>query len=323
MSDRLAEAPHGGTLSAFVTPDEHAEIAIIVVTYNSAGHVAGLLHSLRLEASLVRIRLIASDNSSADETLTLLAEEPNVILVPTGGNLGYAGGVNAALARVGSADAILVLNPDLTVEPGSLRALLDRLARSGAGVVVPLLIGSDGAISLSLRREPTLLNSLGDALFGKRLASRPALLSEIVLSPHSYTHAHPVEWSTGAAVLIRRDIADRVGDWDERFFLYSEEVDFLRRAREVGATIWFEPEARMRHEEGGSGASVQLETLLVVNRVRYIRKYHSAGYAAAFHATVVLHELMRSYNPAHRTILRTLLEPRSWVALPRATTNAR
>ncbi|MHC5797832.1 glycosyltransferase family 2 protein [Lacisediminihabitans sp. FW035] len=307
-----------GPRASFVAADEHAEIAIVVVTYNNADHVAGLLESLRVEALQLRVRLIAADNDSADETVSLLSAEPNVIVVPTGGNLGYAGGVNAASARLGSADAVLVLNPDLSVEPGCLRAMLDRLVASGAGVVVPRLIGADGATSLSLRREPTIVNSLGDALFGAHLPGRPALFSETVLSPASYESAHPVEWSTGAAVLTRRDIADAIGDWDERFFLYSEEVDYLRRARELGASIWFEPAARMRHDEGGSGASVRLETLMAVNRVRYVRKYHSAGYAAAFHATVILHELIRSYSAAHRQILKTLLDQRSWRELPRA-----
>jgi GT2 family glycosyltransferase len=309
--------------ASFVAAAEHAEIAIIVVTYNNADHVAGLLESLHAEAAQLRIRLIVADNASADATVSLLSAEPNVIVVQTGGNLGYAGGVNAASAHLGAADAVLVLNPDLAVEPGCLRAMLDRLATSGAGVVVPRLVGADGATSLSLRREPTIVNSLGDALFGAHLPSRPGLFSETVLSPASYDQAHPVEWSTGAAVLTRRDIADAIGDWDERFFLYSEEVDYLRRARELGASIWFEPAARMRHDEGGSGASVRLETLMAVNRVRYVRKHHSAGYAAAFHATVILHEAMRGYSSAHRQILKTLLDQRSWRDLPRATRTAR
>ncbi|MBC7725875.1 MAG: glycosyltransferase family 2 protein [Burkholderiaceae bacterium] len=309
--------------ASFAAAGEHAEIALVVVTYNNADHVAGLLESLRAEAVQVGIRLIVTDNASADDTVALLSTEPNVIVVQTGGNLGYAGGVNAASAHLGAADAVLVLNPDLAVEPGCLRAMLDRLEISGAGVVVPRLVGTDGATSLSLRREPTIVNSLGDALFGAHLAARPAALSETVLSPGSYESAHPVEWSTGAAVLTRRDIADAIGDWDERFFLYSEEVDYLRRARERGASIWFEPSARMRHDEGGSGASVRLKSLMAVNRVRYVRKYHSAGYAAAFHATVILHAVMRSYSAAHRQIMKTLLDQRSWRDLPRATRTSR
>ena len=309
--------------ASFAAAAEHADIAIVVVTHNNADHVVGLLESLRVEASQLRIRLIVADNDSADDTVSLLSAEPNVIIVQTGGNLGYAGGVNAASARLGAADAVLVLNPDLAVEPDCLRAMLDRLATSGAGVVVPRLVGTDGATSLSLRWEPTIINSLGDALFGAHLAARPAVLSETVLSPASYERAHPIEWSTGAAVLTRRDIADAIGEWDERFFLYSEEVDYLRRARELGASIWFEPAARMRHDEGGSGGSVRLETLMTVNRVRYVRKYHRAGYAAAFHATVILHEVMRSYSAAHRQIMKTLLDQKSWRDLPRATRTAR
>lgn len=307
------------TGSRFVAPDDRAEVAIIIVTYNNAEHVASLLESLRAEAADVRIRLVIADNGSADDTVALLSAEPDVIVVETGGNLGYAGGVNVACSRLGAADTVLVLNPDLAIEPGTLRIMLDRMAASGAGVVVPRLVGTGGTTSHSLRREPTITSSIGDALFGRHLPGRPASLSEIDLDVASYEHAHPVEWATGAAVLTRRDVANAVGDWDERFFLYSEEIDYFRRARETGASVWYEPAARMRHDEGGSGTSRELAALMAVNRVRYIRKYHSAGYAAAFHATVILHEALRSYRGAHRFTLRTMLDQASWRRLPRAT----
>ena len=128
---------------------------------------------------------------------------------------------------------MLVLNPDLVVEPGAIRILLRRMVSSDAGNVVPQLLDEDGSVYTSLRREPTLLSALGDALLGSRVPNRPGWLSEIDYEGASYGHPHPIHWSTGAALLIRSDVEKQLNDWDEDYFLYSEEIDYFRRARKV------------------------------------------------------------------------------------------
>lgn len=318
-----APSPLGSPGARFLGPDGHADVAVIVVTYNSAAHVASLLSSLRAECATVRLRVIVADNCSTDATRSLLADEADLIRVETGGNLGYAGGVNAARGHVGDADTVLVLNPDLSVQRGAIRSMLDRMIRSDAGVVVPRLLESDGTTYHSLRREPTLGRALGDAVFGRDKNRRPAWLSEFDFDQESYLHAHRVAWATGAAILVRRDVLDAVGDWDERFFLYSEETDFFRRARTIGAAVWYEPEARMRHDQGGSGSSPQLDALMAVNRVRYVQKHRSGAYVSAFHATVALDQLLRSSDAVHRATLRVVLDRSTWPRLPRATRRAR
>ena len=316
-------SPLGSPGARFLGHDGHADVAVIVVMYNSAAHVRSLLSSLRAECSHVRLRVIVADNGSTDATRSLLDRESDLIRVETGGNLGYAGGVNVARGHVGDADTVLVLNPDLLVQRGAIRSLLTRMIESDAGVVVPRLLESDGSTYHSLRREPTLGRALGDAVFGRDENRRPEWLSEFDVDPESYLHAHRVAWATGAAILVRRDLMDTVGDWDERFFLYLEETDFFRRARDTGATIWYEPEARMRHDRGGSGSSPQLDALMAVNRVRYVQKHHSGAYASAFHAAVALDQLLRSSDAVHRATLRIVLDRSTWAHLPRATRRAR
>jgi len=319
----LPHPPLGSPGARFIGPDGHADVAAIIVTYNNAAHVRHLLSSLRAECADVSVRVIVADNGSTDATPSLLAAEDDLITVDTGGNLGYAGGVNAARAQVGDADTVLVLNPDLVVHRGAVQRMLNRMATSGAGAVVPRLLNSDGTTYRSIRREPTLGRALGDALFGSRNARHPDLPSEIDTDPESYQHAHRIDWATGAALLVRRDVADGIGDWDERFFLYSEETDYFQRLRAAGAMIWYEPEARMRHDQGGSGFSPELAALMAVNRVRYIRKHRSPGRAAAFHAIVALHEALRSSDAVHRATLRVLLDQTTWPRLPHATRRVR
>ncbi|GGE91694.1 glycosyltransferase family 2 protein [Mycetocola zhadangensis] len=314
-------AQHGFTAgAAFVGPDTAAEVAVIIVTYNSAADIDSLITSLRREAKQTRLRVIVADNHSADGTLEIVGLHSDVIGFSTSGNIGYAAGINAARQHLGDAESVLILNPDLVVEPGAVRALLDRVEYSAAGVVVPRILEDSGATYESLRREPTLTRAIGDALFGSRFTSRPGWLSEMVYDEGaSYGTAHVVEWATGAALLIRRDVADLVGGWDERFFLYSEEVDYFRRVRDAGEVVWFDPEAVVRHSQGGSGTSTALMALMTVNRIRYIEKGHGAVYTAAYRAAVVLHELLRSYQPAHRTSLGFVANRKTWRFLPRAT----
>lgn len=304
-------------MSTFVGAEGHADIAVIVVTYRNADDVPALLGSLRADADDLRIRVVVADNSPTDETREAVQQHPDVLFFSTGGNLGYSGGINAAMAHVGDADAIAVLNPDLVVEPGCLRALRARQRRSDAAVVVPRIVEPEG-LTPSLRWEPSLLRMLGDALFGGRFRSRPQRLSEIVFAPAAYRTAHTADWATGAALLIDARAAAAVGPWDERFFLYSEETDFFRRVRENGGTVWFEPTATVHHSQGGSGSSIDLDRLMAVNRIRYARKHHPRRIAACYRAVIVLHELLRVASPRHRAILRTVLSERSWARLPQA-----
>lgn len=308
--------PAPRTPDHFTGPDGAADAVAIVVTYNSAGCVGALIESLRAETNDLTLRVVVADNSSSDGTLEFVrSEHPDVQAFATGGNLGYSGGINAAMRRAGEAAAVVVLNPDLTVDRGSLKKLMQRLLASQAGAVVPRLLNPSGQTSLSLFREPTIPTAVGDALLGRRAPSRPDWLSGTDLSPESYAHAHTVDWATGAALMIRRPVADSL-TWDESYFLYGEETDFFRSLRTIGETVWYEPAAVMSHAGGASGSSSQLNALLAVNRVRYIRKYHSAAYSAVFHGVVAFSELLRCWKPDRRGVLQTVLDERRWAALP-------
>jgi GT2 family glycosyltransferase len=306
------------TSREFRGPDEHANVCALVITYNSAKYIGTLVESLRRQLADQSIRLIVVDNDSADDTLALLKRHEDVIAVAAGTNLGYAGGINLARRHIGEADAVLVMNPDLELADGAIRGLRRCLDETSAGVVVPRLLNFDGSLYLSLRREPTSLRALGDALFGRRLGGRPAVLGEIDMNERSYEHRHAVDWATGAALLIDAELEGRIGSWDERFFLYSEEIDFMRRVREAGFQIWFEPNAVMRHRQGGSGSSDALEALLAINRVRYQEKWHGKIRTLPFRAAVVLGSTLRVWQPGHRTALRYLIRRGKWSELPAA-----
>lgn len=310
-----AERPLPRADGGFVGEGEPAEVAVIVVTYNNADAVDSLVASVRREARGVRLRMVVADNSPDRATLDALARHPDVVAFPTGGNLGYAGGINAALRRAGDAEAYFILNPDTEIVPGAVAAMLARLRASGAGAVVPLLVDDEGAPHTSLRREPSAARIWGDALFGAHFAGRPQWCAETDYEPESYAHAHTVDWATGAAMLVSAEAAAQAGPWDERYFMYSEETDYCRSLREQGFEVWFEPAAKVRHSGAGSGTSGPLAALMAVNRIRYMRKHHPGVPAALASAAMVTLEALRSYDAAHRRTLAALLRPGRWDAL--------
>lgn len=300
--------------------DGPVDVAVLIVTYNSAEDLPRLLQSLRAEARHLRLRVVVADNASSDGTMARVRAHPDVVALATGGNLGYAGGINAAAEVAGDARALLILNPDLDVMPGAVGTLLEALeGEDRVGIVAPRVLDEDGSPTVSLFREPGLLRALGDAALGRFWRTRPAALSEWVRTPARYASRQRVDWASGAALMVGIDAARAVGEWDERFFLYSEETDYCRRVRDAGFTVTYEPEATVRHRQGGSGSSPALDALLNVNRVRYMM-IHAPRRAYAYRRIALFGAALRARSsPSHRETARVLRDPRTWRDLPRAT----
>lgn len=305
---------------SFVDTDNHADIAVVVVTYNSVHDLPLLITDLRRDAKVHAIRVIVVDNASQDGSADVADAHPDIVVVRSPQNAGFGAGINQARPHLGSCSTVLILNPDVRVHEGAIQQMLKSLEEPGVGAVVPLNItGCDGGLDTTLRREPSISRALGDALLGgRRFVHRPAWLSETDSRAESYTREHAVDWATGSALLIRVDVAQAVGDWNEEFFMYSEEIDYCRRIRERGFLVWFGPSAIVEHPGGGggSGRTSALATLQAVNRIRYIEGRHGKAYAAAFRAVVVFSSAIRGHREQHRDALPYLLNRNRWSELP-------
>lgn len=292
------------------------DILVCIVTYNSSDSLADLVSDVLGQAGPLRLKVVVVDNDSRDGTPTL-ALGPDVTMIRAGRNAGYAAALNIAQDLRADARAILILNPDVRLHRDAVRRMWDRLWSPGVGVVVPKVLESDGRVAWSLRREPTLLRGLSDALLGDSLKWRPGWASETEYRTAAYGRAHAVDWATGAALMVRAGVADAVGSWNEAFFLYSEEVDYLRRVRSAGWQVWFEPDAVVVHAGQGSGFNPALAALMAVNRVRYATHFHGARYAGAVRATGILGAALRApLDPGARRALAYLARRGSWQRLP-------
>ena len=295
-------------------------VSAVVVTWNSADVLAGLLGSLRAGFEGVDWRLAVVDNASADATVALaedwLRHDGSGVagrVLQTGRNAGYAAAINAALATDEPSAATLVLNPDIRLAPGCVRAMLEILAADAqprTGIVVPRIRDAHGALYRSLRREPSLPRALGEAVLGRHAAR--VGLGETVGDEAAYQATTTVDWATGAVMLIGGDCRAACGPWDESFFLYSEETEFALRAKDRGYATRLAPEAEAVHLGGESRTSGRLWALLTVNRVRLYRRRHAWPMAALFWLAVLLREAPRAAlgRAPNRTAVAALLRLR-------------
>lgn len=295
------------------------DCTVVVVTFNNRSDIVGFLDALRASADGIELRIVVVDNRSCDGTLDAVEGRPGALAIDAGSNTGYAGGVNIGRIHADGDTPILVANPDLRFEPGAVAELLAVIADDPlVGIVVPKLVGPDGFLRYSLRREPTIGRAIGEALFGDHFGSRPAWMSEIVRDHRAYERQHNVDWATGAAMMVSPRCNQIVGEWDDSFFLYSEEVDYAARTRAAGMAVRYAPRAVAMHAEGGSGRSPALSALMAVNRVRYFELSHGSVSTAAFRLIVVFHEMLRGRDPARRRAAMIVARRRQWKRLPSA-----
>jgi N-acetylglucosaminyl-diphospho-decaprenol L-rhamnosyltransferase len=221
-------------------------VACVVVTYDALPWIEQAL------SSVVGLPTVVVDNGSQDDTVAFVRERfPGVVVVEEE-NRGLAAGWNRGLAEV-DADHVLVLNADAWLEGDALAQMLDVAERhAGAGAVVPRLENLDGSLQRSVRGFPTAWRIATEYLYLRKLAPRSRALNAFYAAGFPHDEEREIEWAMGACMLLRRSALDDVGGFDERYFLFSEEVDWFRRAADRGWSCVFAPTARCVHVGGAS-----------------------------------------------------------------------
>lgn len=263
------------------------DVAALVVTYNSEDHITDLLDSLPAAMGELSYSVVVVDNGSADGTVALLDGRGDCVVVRSS-NDGYAAGINRAVRSSPPAGALLVLNPDATVDAGAVPLMLDVLRKPGTGIVAPRVREEDGSLSPTLRRGPTM-----GRVGGLSFTGHPAF-TERIEDPREYEAEHEVDWAVGAILLIDRECYDLLGGLDESYFLYSEETDFSLRAKDRGWATVYTPAPGAMHVGGGSGESATTHMMKIINRIRLYRRRTDDTCARVYFVLTVLTEIRRA-----------------------------
>lgn len=264
-------------------------ISIVIVTYNSRPHIDRCLESLRQHGGSTTPQVIIVDNHSADGTAAAVRDRwPSIPVIDVGANVGFARANNIGFRQT-IGNLVLFLNPDTEVRPGAIDRLVDALGvNPDAAVAGPRLLDTSGRPELSFGSMIGPLAELQQKLLVRgNDRGWPVIMAHV---RRLTSVPREVDWVTGACLLVRRTDAEAAGLFDERYFMYAEDVDLCAAIRARGRKILFIPDAEVIHLRGKSGATAPGAT------------------AAAYRASQVA--FYEKHRPAWAPILRAYLKLR-------------
>lgn len=277
---------------------------VVVVSWNTRDLLRRCLGAVAEGQDGVAARVFVSDNASSDGSVEMVRGEfPGVIVLPWPMNGGYAHAANRGI-RAGRSPWVLLLNSDVLVPPRSLARLLEKTAGSPhLGAVSPRLVTADGSVWPTAQRFP------GPGFLVARHLFLHALLPRRWLR---WTHEHPswrstaaeVDWVSGAAVLFRREAIESIGLFDQRFFLFMEDVDVCRRLWARGWEVRYEPEVTMIHlanqstrlNPGPASDRAQVEGFR--STLLYYRKHYGPAVGRLARMLILVHLCARAVRAA-------------------------
>ena len=254
------------------------DLSIIIVSWNVADLLATCLESIFPALGHLRAEVIVVDSASTDHTVALVRQRfPQVTLIAQSENVGYTRGNNIGLARA-SGRHLLLLNPDTEIIGGALVAMVACLdADPAVGIVGPYTQNTDGSYQSSRRRFPTLATAFFESTWLQPYAPK-SLLDHFYVNDAPPDQTLDVDWVQGSALMARREVYAQIGGLDEGYVMYSEELDWCRRAKDAGWRVAFLADAQITHHGGKSSDQVvaRRQILFQQSKLRYFRKYHGA-----------------------------------------------
>jgi N-acetylglucosaminyl-diphospho-decaprenol L-rhamnosyltransferase len=243
-------------------------LALAIINYNTVSDLRACLSSVR--DNLGDIRTVVVDNGSSDGSREMVvAEFPWAHLEHNPGNPGYASACNRAL-RSTSEPYVFILNSDVEFVEDGLEEILDYMdCHPDVGVLGPMVLNSDGTVQMSCRRFPSMLENVVHGFLGEIWRGNPFTISYHMKGIERRKPCN-VDWVSGAAMLLRRDAAEKMGGFDEVYFMYVEDVDLCWRMRQGGYGAVYHPAFRLIHHIGSASSQQSLRMLYQHHRSMYI-----------------------------------------------------
>jgi exopolysaccharide biosynthesis WecB/TagA/CpsF family protein len=291
------------------------DLEVVIVSHRDGRWLEPCVSSLASAAGACEYRATIVENGGSDIPLAP-SRERRVLYVE---NRGFAAANNAG-ARDSPADMLLFLNPDTELVDGTLERLVHTMRqRPEVGLVAMRQVTADGTLWPSLHRFPSVGRALAAALASEKWPLLRRRIGERVLETAAYESAGKFDWTTGAALAVRREAFEAVRGFDERFFLFSEETDLCKRIQDDGWAAHAEPGITFVHHAGKAGVHPPREAQAAYARLQYARKHFGWLRASTYHAILILHHALRlallrpmgetrsSSAPASALALRVLL----------------
>ena len=267
------------------------DISFVIVTHNGREMALRTLRSARATLGAAEAQWIVADSASADgtpEAIECEFDDVEVLRVP---NRGFAAANNAGILRA-EGRYVLLLNPDVEVREGDFGRLVQALdSRPDVGIASVIQRGSDGTLQYSMRRFPSPARDLGESLFAARWPFFRSL-QELDTATGRYLRESSAEWVVGAFLCVRAEAVASIGPMDERFFLYSEEIDWCLRAHQRGWDIRHLPVMTVIHHAGRRDRG-DLMAQLAYSRLLFAAKHHSRLDAFGIRAALALGHVLR------------------------------
>lgn len=252
-------------------------LAIIIVTYNSKGEIDAALQALAPPRSRATHEIVVVDNASPDGTAAhVRARWPGVRVIDAGANVGFAAANNIGIRQT-SSEFVLLLNPDTRATGSAIDRLVNTLdTRDDVAIVGPRIVDGSGHAELSFGPMISPFAELRQKLLVVGSQRRLPGITSAVERMTSRTRT--VDWVSGACLMARRADLEAVGLFDERFFMYTEDVDLCASVRARGRMVLFVAEAEIEHLRGRSVTSASASTAAAYRRsqLAFYEKHHSA-----------------------------------------------
>lgn len=302
------------------------KLSIVILCWNDQKVIGDCLRSIFAGTHRIPFEVIVSDNGSTDASVELIRREfPRVRVLENGVNLRFAKGNNVAI-HASQGEYVLILNPDTVIHEGTLDGIVAYAdAHAAAGAFGCKILNADGTYQMCQWPPHTLRSEWCSALYLGFLARFSEWFHTGAYARWKGETERTVGWLAGCFILIRRELLERLGGFDEQFFYYYEDTDLCRRVWEAGCSILYTPNFEITHLQGQSTAKrfarITFALDAQITRYRYYYKYYGARGARSCRRSGltglalrrVAYGIMYLFRPSEilekqREFLRTLFE---------------
>ena len=272
------------------------DVAIIIVTWNNASDIGRCLDSIVGIGGGIRAEISVVDNASNDRTVDMIRNGyPHVRVTVNGQNVGFAAANNQAI-RTTDGKYVMLLNPDTSVDEGTVESLARYLDTfPNAWVAGPMILNPDRSLQTSGVRFPTRWNILVESLFLDRLLPNTRLFGSHKEMYEDPSRPRAVDYLQGSALMVRREAIEKIGGLDEGYFMYFEEADWCFRIKKAGGEVHYAPVGKVVHYGGTAFAHFDERRLAHYHRsrIRFFRTHYSTARMLGLRPILALRSAIR------------------------------